>query len=62
MIKKYRVTSDTDGKTKYIVRYFPKTDKLVCTCPAYTYGKRGYQCKHIKKVRQYLEDKNDKKN
>jgi len=60
MIKKYRVTSETDGKTKYIVRHFPKTNKFVCDCPAYSFGKVGYECKHIKKVRQYLKDKNEK--
>jgi len=61
MIKKYRVKSETDGKTKYIVRYFPESGKLVCDCPAYGFGKVGYECKHIKKVKKFLEQKNVKK-
>jgi len=58
-MKKYRVTSQTDKKVKYIVTHFIKKDKFVCNCPAYTFGKLGYQCKHVKKVRKYLEKQNE---
>ncbi len=61
MIKKYRVTSETDGKTEYIVQHFLKTDKWVCDCPAYRFGKAGYECKHIKKVREYLDSEGKEK-
>ena len=60
-MKLYRVTSETDEKTKYIVKYFPQTDKFACECPSYIYGKVGYECKHIKKTKKYLEQKNEKK-
>ena len=62
MIKKYRVKSETDNKTTYIVRYFGESGRLVCTCPDYTFNKEGHECKHILKVKSYLEAQHDKKN
>jgi hypothetical protein len=55
-IVKYRVESETSN-TRYIVRYFPKVGKFACECPAYTFGKIGTQCKHIKKVIKFLQGK-----
>ena len=54
-MKKYRVTSDTDKGVKYIIQHFPETDKWVCECPAYSFGKTGTECKHIKKVKAFLQ-------
>jgi hypothetical protein len=57
-IKVYRVKSDTEAGKTYLVRYFPKTDKYVCECPAYAYCKNDIAvCKHIEKVKKYLDMK-----
>ena len=56
-MKKYRLTSDTDKNVQYIVQHFPEGNKFVCECKAYVFGKIGYECKHIKKVRKHLERK-----
>jgi hypothetical protein len=58
--KLYRVKSDTEDGKFYIVRYFAMTDKYVCECPAYKFSKRAPElisCKHIEKVKKYLDMK-----
>lgn len=55
---KYRVKSDTDSNTRYIVEKVGE-DKFVCECPAYSFRKKGGECKHIRKVRAYLKKKNE---
>ena len=56
-MKIYRLKSESTKDLKYLVRYFEGTDKWVCECPAFGFGKKGYQCKHIQKAIKYVEEK-----
>jgi len=46
----YQVKSRTNPKKEYTVRIF-SDEKAACTCPDFAFGKRGYECAHIKKKR-----------
>jgi len=54
-MKVYRVKSETNPKRMYKIRHFPKVGVFVCDCPAHAFNKEGFECKHIKKVKQYLK-------
>jgi len=54
-MKIYKVRSESNPKVFYEIRYFDKSKKFVCNCPAYSFGKKGFDCKHIKKVKKYLK-------
>lgn len=63
-MKLYRVKSESKPGDTYIVRFFPSSGKFVCECPDYknrSYKFENYHCKHIKKTKKYLEQKNEKK-
>jgi len=49
-IQIYTVKSDSNPKLNHMVRHFDLTDKWVCSCPIYAFGRAGTICKHIKKV------------
>ena len=51
-IKIYTIKSESNPKIKYTVRHFNLTNKWVCDCPFYTFGKIGTICKHIKKAKK----------
>ena len=51
-MKEYKVKSLTDKSKEYTVTYFDETDKWVCTCPSYVFHFEGFECKHIKKIKQ----------
>jgi cupin superfamily acireductone dioxygenase involved in methionine salvage len=50
-MKEYKVQSSTSNKV-YTVRYFEETDKWACECPSYVFHAEGFECKHIKQVKQ----------
>jgi len=55
-MKIYRVKSETNPNKIYNVRHFDNGE-FACECPNYVWGKKGYQCKHILKVKKYLKEK-----
>jgi len=57
-MKIYRVQSETNPKKTYKVRHFDN-DEFACGCPKYIFSKKGYQCKHILKVKKYLKEKEE---
>lgn len=68
-MKSYRVKSESDPNKTYLINHYVKTGKFVCLiektkklCPSYGFGKPGFECKHIKKTKKYLEQKNGKSN
>ena len=68
MIKKYRIKSESDPKKSYIVHHYVEKNKFICTvegekklCPSYAFGKKGFECKHILRIREYLRKKGNKK-
>ena len=61
-MKIYKVRSETNPKKIYKVRHFDDGE-FACECPKYIFSKKGYQCKHILKIKEYLKKKeeNEKK-
>lgn len=59
-MKIYRIKSETDPKKKYKIWSFDN-GTFACECPDYAFQKKGYECKHIKKVKKYLKEKEVKK-
>jgi len=55
-MKIYKVRSETNPKKIYKVRHFDNGE-FACECPNYIFSKKGYQCKHILKVKKYLKEK-----
>lgn len=59
-MKIYRVKSETNPEEQYRVWRF-ENGEFACECPKYVFSKKGYQCKHILRVKKYLKGKNDRK-
>jgi len=62
--KTYKTKSETDSNKTYLVRHYLETGKFVCLveatkkpCPSYTFGRVGFECKHIKRLKKYLKKK-----
>lgn len=50
-MKEYKVNSSTSSNV-YIVRYFEESDKWTCECPSYIFHDEGFECKHIKTLKE----------
>ena len=58
-IRSFNVKSMTDSSKSYKVTHFPEEDKWVCTCPSYVFNPEGFECKHIKVVKDSLKEKDE---
>lgn len=54
--QQYTIKSATDPNKSYVVRHFIETDKWTCECPSYIWHDEGFECKHIKSIKQSLEN------
>ena len=55
-MKVYTVHSETSPKKKYKVYDF-ENGEFACKCPSHAFGKEGFECKHIKRLKKYLKRK-----